>query len=281
MVGMDNSKMMLLYFVISGLDILDGLKNVKIPTQTIIDWIYSQQCFTNEYGGFKGGPFLGFPFHKSELLLEISSNNYLDQGHLVLTYSALLSLKILGDDFSRVRKEKLLGYLKKCQKEDGSFQATIDSLEADLRFLYSAAVISFLLGDFSAINIEKALKFIFNCQNNDGAFGLRPFEESHSGATYCALASLVLFKKIDEIPNKTKLIEFLVNRQVPWEPSREKGCIGGFQGRINKYPDSCYSFWNGASLKILGFESFINKESVKPYILNCQNTQVYFFYIYF
>ena len=60
---------------------------------------------------------------------------------------------------------------------------------------------------------------------------------------------------------------------MPWDVNREKGCIGGFQGRINKYPDSCYSFWNGASLKILGFDRFINKESVQAYILNCQEPQ--------
>ena len=121
--------------------------------------------------------------------------------------------------------------------------------------------------------MEPALDFILNCQNNDGAFGLRPCEESHSGATYCAIASLSLLKKLDFLPNKTKLIEFLVNRQVPWNPDREKGCVGGFQGRIGKYPDSCYSFWIGASLKILGYESFINKVSVKAYILNCQDVE--------
>lgn len=33
-------------------------------------------------------------------------------------------------------------------------------------------------------------KFILTCQNPDGGFGLRPYLESHSGATYCAVASL-------------------------------------------------------------------------------------------
>ena len=30
--------------------------------------------------------------------------------------------------------------------------------------------------------------------------------------------------------------------------------VGGFQGRVNKDPDTCYSFWVGASLKMLGDE---------------------------
>ena len=273
MMTLDNSKMMLFYFIIAGIDFLQALSHLSHPVSSLIDWIYSQQSFTTMYGGFRGGPYLGFDFHCSSPNLEFSSDSEFDKGHLVHTYSALVSLKILGDDFSRIRRKALFKYIKECQNEDGSFRATIDSYEADLRFLYSACVVCYLLDDFQAIDKKSAIEFIFNCQNNDGAFGLRPREESHSGATYCAVASLALLGDLDDIPNKTKLIEFLVNRQIPWDPNREKGNVGGFQGRINKYPDSCYSFWNGATLKILGFEKFINRESVEPYILNCQELQ--------
>lgn len=271
MISLDNSKMMLLYFIIAGLDNLQGLKHLTIPIPTIIDWIYSQQCFSANNGGFLGGPYLGFEFHCSEINLKVSSNNFHHKGHLVYTYSALITLKILGDDFSRLRRKNLLEFLRDCQNEDGSFRATIDSNEADLRFIYSACVVCSLLKDFTTISIKSATEFILKCQNNDGAFGLRPNEESHSGASYCAIATLAIFNKLEEIPNKTKLVEFLVNRQISWNPSRENGKIGGFQGRINKYPDSCYSFWNGATLKILGLDSLINRETVKPYILNCQD----------
>ena len=273
MFSLENSKMMLFYFIIAGLDILDGLSYLTLQKSALIDWIYSQQCFTEEFGGFRGGPYLGIEFHKSDPNLKVSSTILLDKGHLVHTYSAITSLKILGDDFSRLRKKHIFDYLRKCQNEDGSFKATIDSYESDLRFLYAACAICCLMNDFSAIDINLSLNFIYKCQNNDGAFGLRPNEESHSGATYCAIASLALLKQIDDIPIKTKLIEFLVNRQVPWNLNREKGCVGGFQGRINKYPDSCYSFWNGASLKILGYDKFINKDTVKAYILNCQDIE--------
>ena len=98
MVSLDPSKMMIFYFIIAGLDILKGLKHLTIPTSHLIDWIYSQQCFTDKYGGFRGGPYLGILFHKSEQHLQVSSTNEFDKGHLVHTYSALISLKILGDD---------------------------------------------------------------------------------------------------------------------------------------------------------------------------------------
>ena len=114
---------------------------------------------------------------------------------------------------------------------------------------------------------------------------LRSRKTTPKSLTYQRFFDISRFKLTDEKPivpseeeisefktmDKTKLIEFLVNRQVAFNPNRENGRIGGFQGRINKYPDSCYSFWNGDSLKILGLDFLINKESVKPYILNCQD----------
>lgn len=45
----------------------------------------------------------------------------------------------------------------------------------------------------------------------------------------------------------------------------------GFQGRPNKDPDTCYSFWIGATLKLLGGENLINKEKNIQFITNCTN----------
>ena len=45
------------------------------------------------------------------------------------------------------------------------------------------------------------------------------------------------------------------------------GC--GISGRINKYADSCYTFWVGATLKILGCEDFLDEEEITPFVLEC------------
>ena len=43
---------------------------------------------------------------------------------------------------------------------DGSFSPEPESIEADLRFVYTACTISTLLNDFSGINCEKIIDFI-------------------------------------------------------------------------------------------------------------------------
>lgn len=57
----------------------------------------------------------------------------------------------------------------------------------------------------------------------------------------------------------SELVRWLVFRQQ-----------GGFQGRCNKSPDSCYAFWNGATLALLGKHSLVNIPSCKQFIYSCQ-----------
>lgn len=45
----------------------------------------------------------------------------------------------------------------------------------------------------------------------------------------------------------------------------------GFQGRPNKPVDTCYSFWVGASLKMLDVYEFVNFEKNKEYLLMTQD----------
>jgi prenyltransferase beta subunit len=44
----------------------------------------------------------------------------------------------------------------------------------------------------------------------------------------------------------------------------------GFQGRINKDPDTCYSFWIGATLKLLGGFDLVEFPMVKGFSLCCE-----------
>lgn len=67
--------------------------------------------------------------------------------------------------------------------------------------------------------------------------------ESHGGTTYCAIAALFLTDQLSILSHKEieRIKRWLVFRQVD-----------GFNGRPNKPVDTCYSFWIGATLKILG-----------------------------
>ena len=53
---------------------------------------------------------------------------------------------------------------------------------------------------------------------------------------------------------------------------RKRQC-NGFQGRTNKDPDSCYSFWIGATLSILGAFAETDLASTKAFLLTeCQGS---------
>jgi len=48
----------------------------------------------------------------------------------------------------------------------------------------------------------------------------------------------------------------------------------GFHGRPGKPPDTCYSFWVGATLELLEFFDFSDAEQNKTFILNTQDITI-------
>jgi geranylgeranyl transferase type-1 subunit beta len=92
------------------------------------------------------------------------------------------------------------------------------------------------------------------------------------GATYCALATLKLVglltpksengdKFVALLPGDKSLIGWCLRRQTE---------TGGFQGRANKEADSCYAFWVGGSLQMLGRYNLCDKASLRSFLLSCQ-----------
>ena len=168
-ISLQCSRIMALYFCCSGLDILGALDEIK-DKQALIEWIYLQQC---EEGGFIGGGFT--PRNKQD-----AAENF-RQGHVTMTYTALATLALLGDDLSRVNRAKTVQWLSTLQNEDGSFQAVRAGSETDVRFVFSAAAICFMLQDYSGVDIPKAQKFLLSVQSHDGGVGMLPGQESHGG----------------------------------------------------------------------------------------------------
>ena len=72
-----------------------------------------------------------------------------DPANIPGTYFALAALLILGDDFKRVRRRATLQWLRKMQRQDGSFGETLvnGNLEGgkDPRFAYCATGIRHIL----------------------------------------------------------------------------------------------------------------------------------------
>jgi geranylgeranyl transferase type-1 subunit beta len=130
--------------------------------------------------------------------------------HIVFTYSAVNVLALTGG-LARINRDACLRSVALCAKEDGSYSSFATSEEADLRFVYSAVAICHALNDFTGMQVERVVNYIHSCRNFDGGYGLRPHCESHSGAIYCALASLKMLERKPEQPRRT--LAFLANRQ--------------------------------------------------------------------
>ncbi|CAK9010830.1 Geranylgeranyl transferase type-1 subunit beta (Geranylgeranyl transferase type I subunit beta) (GGTase-I-beta) (Type I protein geranyl-geranyltransferase subunit beta) [Durusdinium trenchii] len=256
--SLDSNRLLLVYFCVSALDVLGRLDLVKDP-QRIVDWVLRNQVRVTDAngegsGGFVGGGFNG-PMRSDE---EVSRFH---QAHVTMTYTALLVLTILGDDLSRIDKEAVVRGLRAVQQEDGSFQAVKFGTEKDMRFVFCACAVSFMLQDWRGVDIERTTAFIKSSQTYDGGFGILPDQEAHGGATYTALASLKLMGKLDAV-DRELAERFLAARQV-----------GGFNGRINKVPDTCYTFWVGGSMQILGVQDLIDAPSAREFVMTCEHAQ--------
>jgi len=177
-----------------------------------------------------------------------------------MTYTALAILKMCGDDFGRVHKPSIAKALNALQQSDGSFCPVANGSENDMRFVYCACAISKMIGDWSGIDKDRAVKYILSSQSYDYGIAQAPGQESHGGSTYCAVAALVLMERLADLPKKENLIQWLLERQQ-----------SGFQGRINKDVDTCYSFWIGATLDMLGAYQLVDFPSVKGFTLLCQH----------
>lgn len=108
-----------------------------------------------------------------------------------------------------------------------------------------AAALNLLTDDLLANVVE----YIASCQTYEGGLGGEPFNEAHGGYTFCGVAALSILNRLDAID---------VHACLRWTVDRQMAYEGGFQGRTNKLVDSCYSFWQGATLPIL--RSFLQRE---------------------
>ncbi|OWM71549.1 hypothetical protein CDL15_Pgr005736 [Punica granatum] len=89
--------------------------------------------------------------------------------------------------------------------------------------------------------VEYVGDYILSCQTHEGGIAGEPGSEAHGGYTYCGFATMILINEVDCL-NVAALMDWVVFRQ---------GVECGFQGRINKLVDGCYSFWQGGVCALL------------------------------
>lgn len=203
--SLDTSRTTLVYFCVAGLDLLNALEPLiakdKINPAALIDWIYAMQVRPDPSAadptaglGFRGAPHLGQPYLPAEGGACRCCKP--DTGSLAHTYTAILTLAILGDDFGRLERAAIVKTLHSYQLPDGSFVSHPDGGEADMRYVYCACCIAYMLDDWGSIDRDAVVRFVRNSLCYDAGIAQAPDLESHAGSTLCALASLQLMVPI-------------------------------------------------------------------------------------
>ena len=235
---------------------------------------YLRACQHPE-GGFSGAPFM--------------------EAHIASTYSALCAIIQIGTEegYQIINREKLLQYLLRlkhnkddpedslteCSKmrttKPGSFEIHING-EDDMRSTYCSLILADVLNLIDNKQLREGIgDFIASCQTYEGGIACLPFGEAHAGYTFCGLASLILLGETNKID---------INRLAEWAVNRQIANQGGFNGRINKFVDSCYNYWQGAIAELIDIalkgkgnynrEWLYNQRAVQGYtILCCQDRE--------
>jgi geranylgeranyl transferase type-2 subunit beta len=252
----EHLKLSAAYWTVTALALLGRLE--VVARERLLDWVLRCQHPSGGFGGDQG-----------------------QDPHLLYTLSAVQILYLLGEE-QRLDRDLVLGYVMSLQQEDGSF-AGDDWGEIDTRFCLCAALTLALLGyplqpgvrddttgSFTAsqrgpkkrsIRIDDLVDYVMRCENDDGGFGVVPGAESHAGQIFCCVGTLALCGALQRLRDGgERLARWLAYRQLR---------NGGFNGRPDKLPDVCYSWWVLASLKIIGRQHWIDGEALERFIFAC------------
>ena len=159
-------------------------------------------------------------------------------------YSGVCAMCCIGSEgaYNTVDRKNTYDFIMSRKFPNGSFEMNEDSGDIDTRAAFCAISSAYVLNILDEKLIENVAEWVLSCQTYEGGFAGMPGGEAHGGYTYCAVACLALLGRVDEID-----IESLLR----WLIYRQKVNEGGFDGRINKLVDVCYTFWQGAVFGIL------------------------------
>lgn len=235
-----------LYWGVTALITMKSLNEITLPQPEVIEYVLS--CWDDRSGAFGS-----FPKHDA---------------HILSTLSALQILKIYDLDLSMLKqdqKQRLVKFIKGLQLSNGSFQGDRFG-EVDTRFTYTAISALSLLDELTLDVVDPAVDFIMNCLNFDGGFGLVPGSESHAAQAFVCVGALAIMDRLDVLASNGS-----AERICSWLSERQVLPSGGFNGRPEKLPDVCYSWWVLSTLSILGRAHWVNLNKLEGFILSCQD----------
>eukprot|EP00042_Codosiga_hollandica_P047962 m.528969 g.528969 ORF g.528969 m.528969 type:complete len:366 (+) comp57563_c0_seq21:944-2041(+) len=225
-----------LYWCVSAMDMMQSLH--LLQRDAILALV--EQCL-HPSGGFSAAP--------------------QHDAHLLYTLSAVQILCIF-DALQQHHIDNVVAFIKSLQLEDGSFQGDRWG-EVDTRFSFCALASLALINRLHEVDVEKAVEYISRCINFDGGFGCVPTSETHSGQIYCCISALAVVGELERV-DADLIGWWLAERQLP---------SGGLNGRPEKLPDVCYSWWVVASLSTIGRVHWLNTDKLAAFILACQDQE--------
>lgn len=277
----DSNKLALVYFVLHGLALL-GKPDLD---QAHVSYVYEH--------------LIDLPddsiqaFRSSQTFALAPKKNEYDLPNLSATFFALANLLVLQHDYSKdLDRHRIMRFVSRCQIKDGPDKGSFRPVlgvegscwgESDLRLCYLAAGIRKMAGYDKLpeeereddIDVAQLTTFIELKVNFNGGLASSANTESHAGLTFCGLAALRLVgaSLSDEWVELTK--NWLVHRQVDYSSLfgeyeyYDEEDIGGFNGRENKYSDTCYAWWVVGLLKLLDTHGvgLIDAEKARNYLL--------------
>lgn len=227
----DANRMLLALFTVSALDILGDLDTALSAEERKghIDWVYNCQLSS---GGFRPWPGSSFGTQSTPL------NTQWDPAHIPGTFFALLTLVVLGDDLTRVKRKEILTWLVTMQRPEGSFGETRGNKGViqggnDSRFGYMATAIRWILrGHLEGpcegvpdIDVNKFVIGVREAECYDGGISEAPYSEAHAGFTCCAIAALAFLNRLPLLPSQEPdgIIRGITNisRTLGWLVSRQ------------------------------------------------------------
>jgi len=230
-----------IYWSLTALDIMNARHKLADSPDQLMEFVLS--CYHRDSGGF--GP---CPQHDP---------------HLLYTLSAI-QVAVILDRLDMLDLERIEDFICGLQQDDGSFVGDAWK-EVDTRFSFCAVAALSLMGKLETadIDLDQAVNFVESCMNFDGGFGTRPGSESHAGQIYCCVGFLSITGELHRV-DADLLGWWLAERQLP---------SGGLNGRPEKLPDVCYSWWVLSSLSIIGRLSWIDSKALKKFILASQDDE--------
>ncbi|ORD94135.1 PGTB2 [Enterospora canceri] len=119
------------------------------------------------------------------------------------------------------------------------------------------------LKKYPEIDSNGLVRHILRCYDTGGGFGQVEGAEGHAAQTFCCISTLKILGLLNTV-DLDDVTAFIAQNQ------HENG---GLMGRVNKKPDSCYSFWSYATLKMTGGEDSIDKKKLIEFIRSCEHEE--------